>query len=435
MSEKLEKRGDVGICTTEQTKLKLCIVCSIYLKHAEDVTSTQRFLHELLKRLANLGADVHVVVPHREGLKKEEIIDDVCVHRFQYMFPSRFQTLAYGQVGGIPGNIKKFHNKLLVLPFMLFMSLKLLMIIRKYDIDIVNSHWAIPAGFCAVLTKPIHKKPILLTLYGADVFPIKYGKFRYLKTFIAYSINKSDKVVGISDTTCEVGKEISGREDIEILPYGIDTERFNPNINGNEIREKYDLKDYFMILSSGRMVERKGFRYLIEALPDVLEKCSNTKLIISGDGPERENLENLVATLGLSENVIFPGFIPEGDFPKYMAACDVFVLPAIVDRTGDTEGLGLVLVEAMASGRPVIGSNVGGIPYIIREAEKCGFLVEPKNVSELSEKIIILLKDESLREKFGVNGRKVVEERFSWDKIAERYLEELYRCVIKGILK
>ena len=429
MSGESEKKENVGAYTTEQAKLKLCIVCSVYIKHAEDVTSTHRFLHELLKRLVNLGAEVHVVVPHRKGLKKEEIMDNIYIHRFQYIFPSRFQTLAYGH--GIPENIKKFHNKLQIPFFVAFMTFKLLMIIRKYDIDVVNPHWAIPGGFCAALTKPIHKKPILLTLYGVDVFPIKYGKFRYLKTFIAYSINKSDKVVGISDTTCEVGKEISGREDIEILPYGIDTERFNPNINGNEIGEKYNLKDYFMILSSGRMVERKGFRYIIEALPDVLEKFSNTKLIISGDGPERENLENLVATLGLRVNVIFSGFIPQGDFPKYMAACDVFVLPAIVDRTGDTEGLGLVLVEAMASGRPVIGSNVGGIPYIIREAEKCGFLVEPKNISELSEKIIILLKDESLREKFGVNGRKVVEERFSWDKIAERYLDELERVMIE----
>lgn len=144
MSEKSEKKENVGVCITEQPKLKLCIVCSVYIEHAEDVTSTRRFLHELLKRLANLGVEVHVVVPHREGLKKEEIIDNVCVHRFQYMFPSRFQTLAYGP--GIPENIKKFHNKLLIFPFMLFMTLELLRIIRKYDIDVVNSHWAIPGG-------------------------------------------------------------------------------------------------------------------------------------------------------------------------------------------------------------------------------------------------------------------------------------------------
>jgi glycosyltransferase involved in cell wall biosynthesis len=431
MSGESEKKENVGVYTTEQTQLKLCIACSVYIEHAEDVTSTRRFLHELLKRLVNLGAEVHVVVPHREGLKKEEIIDDVYIHRFQYMFPSRFQTLAYGP--GIPENIKKFHNKLQIPFFVAFMTFKLLMIIRKYDIDVVNPHWAIPGGFCAALTKSIHKKPILLTLYGVDVFPIEYGKFGYLKAFIAYSINKSDKVVGISDTTCEVGKEISGREDIEILPDGIDTERFNPNINGNEIREKYDLNDYFMIFSSGRMVERKGFRYLIEALPHVLEGFSNTKLIIGGDGPERENLENLVATLGLRENVIFPGFIPHEDFPKYMKACDVFILPAIIDSIGDTEGSATIMLETMACGTPVVGTKVGGIPYAIKNGMG-GFLVEQKNAKQLANKIVMLIKDEELREKMSKVGRKYVEEKFSWTEIAEKY-KNIFEMLDVGCIK
>jgi glycosyltransferase involved in cell wall biosynthesis len=241
-----------------------------------------------------------------------------------------------------------------------------------------------------------------------------------MKWMISYALNRAEKVVAISDATCNAGKEISGRKDIEIIPDGIDTETFNPKIDGEEIRKRHGING-FLIFSSGRMVERKGFKYLIEAMPFILKEFPNAKLIIGGDGPERKNLEELAEKLEMKDKVILPGFISEEDFPRYMKAADVFVLPSIVDSRGDTEGSATILLEAMACETPVVGTKVGGIPYAIKDGIG-GFLIEQKNPIQLAEKVILLLRDDKLRRNIGRIGRKYVEENFSCNKISERYI-------------
>lgn len=375
-----------------------------------------------------MGTEVHVVAPHAKGIKKEDVIDGIFIHRFQYMYPANIQSLAY--FPGIPENLKKPFNKLQILSFATSMSKKMLEVVRKYDIDVINAHWGIPSGFLATVTKKIHKKTVMITLYGAEIFLVK-RKQTILRPMISYALNNADKVVGISDVTCKVGKEISGREDIEILPDGIDTKTFNPQVNGEKIRKKHNLKNHFLIFSSGRMVERKGFKYLIEAMPYILKKFPNAKMIIGGDGPEKLKLEHLAKSLKIEESILFSGFIPSKDFPKYMKACDVFVLPSIIDSRGDTEGSATILLEAMACETPVVGTKVGGIPYAIKDGVG-GFLVEEKNSEELAGKILVLLEDEDLRRQMGKIGRKYVEEKFDWLEIADKYKKEFEKLKEKS---
>ncbi len=399
--------------------MKVLILATGYPRWEGDFNNV--YLHRLAKSLVRRGIEVHVIAPHAKNLKREDIMDDVYIHRFQYVYPSSLQTLAY--FPGIPEKIKTTNGKMQLPIFMFTMIKKMLDIIKKYGIDVINAHWAIPPGFIATCTKRFHKRPIVITLYGAELWPAIKKNSRLMMWLIKYAINNADKVVGISDATCNAGVTISGRKDIEILPDGIDTESFNPNVNGRGIRMKYGLADsYHMIFSSGRMVERKGFRYLIEAMPYVLEKFPDTKLIIGGDGPERKNLEHIAKKLGISEKVIFPGFIPDEDFPKYIKAADVFVLPSIVDSSGDTEGSATILLEAMACGTPVVGTKVGGVPYAIKDGVG-GFLVDEKNPYQLAEKIINLLKNRKVSGKMSKVGGEYIEKKFSWDIIAIKYIE------------
>lgn len=237
--------------------------------------------------------------------------------------------------------------------------------------------------------------------------------------------------MGISDATCEAAGRISGRQDIEILPDGIDTAYFHPAKDDKGVRTYYEINDdEYMIFACGRMVERKGFRYLLEAMPYILKDCPNTKLVIGGDGPEKKGLEKLIDELGITSKVILPGFIPDDKFSEHMAASDVFVLPSIVDSRGDTEGSATILLEAMASGKPIIGTSVGGIPYAIKDGQG-GYLVEPENPKQLAEKITVLLKDENLRKELGIRGRKYVEDNFSCDRIARRYIEK-FKLYVEG---
>ena len=411
--------------------MKICILATGYPRWKGDVSSAKNYLHTLSKSLVNNSVEVHVIAPHAEGLEKEELMDGVYIHRFQYMYPSSSQTLAY--FPGIPEEIKTMKGKIQLPFFTLSMIKKMLDVVKKYDIDVINAHWAIPPGFIATFTRKLHKKPVLITLYGAELFPVIEKRSKVIKWMISYALNNAEKVVGISDVTCDAGKRISGKEDIVILPDGIDVETFNPNVDGEKIRKKYDLDGHYLIFSSGRMVERKGFRYLIEAMPHILKNFQNTKVIIGGDGPERGKLVKLAKDMGIKDNVIFPGFIPDEDFPKCMKACDVFVLPAIVDSRGDTEGSATIILEAMACGSPAIGTNVGGIPYAIKNGMG-GFLVEQKNAKQLANKIIMLLKDEELRKKMSKVGRKYVEEKFSWTEIAEKY-KNIFEMLDVGCIK
>jgi glycosyltransferase involved in cell wall biosynthesis len=168
------------------------------------------------------------------------------------------------------------------------------------------------------------------------------------------------------------------------------------------------------------MVERKGFIYLVRAMPNILKDFPDIKLVMSGEGPEKENLKKEAKKLAVKDSIIFPGFISEVDFPKYMKAAKVFVLPSIVDSKGDTEGSATILLEAMACGTPVVGTKVGGVPYAIKDGIG-GYLVGPKNPGQLAEKIVCLLKSEN---GIGKIGSRYVKENFDTDRIAGLYLEK-----------
>jgi N-acetyl-alpha-D-glucosaminyl L-malate synthase BshA len=370
--------------------------------------------------LAKTNVEVYIIAPHADKLKKMETLDGVHVHRFQYMYPSGFQSLAY--FPGIPENIKKYHNKVQVMPFALSMANKLLGIVRKHDIDVINAHWAIPSGAIAVLAKKLHKLPVVTKIYGADLNIIKY-RYPMFKPLLKKVIVDSDTVIANSEYTRSVACEMLKMEKtaIKVIPDGVDVNYFKPHEDEKHLKARFNLEGNYIVLSCGRMVERKGFEYLVRAMPNVVTQIPNVKLILVGDGPERPGLESLASALGIANHVVFAGKVSDGELPTYYSLCDMFVLPAIIDSDGDTEGLGLVVVEAMASGKPVIASNVGGIPTILPGSGEYGYLVRQKDISELSTQIIRLLSDESLRKKFGGNARIVAENKFSWEAIAQQY--------------
>jgi len=404
--------------------MKILILSSGYPRWKGDTNHT--YLHKLSKHLIKKGMEVHVLAPHAYMLKKEEYMDGVYVHRFQY-FISKYQNLAY--FPGIPEKIKTINGKLLAPFLFFFMGVYLIILNRKYDFDIIYSQWVIPSGVVSFLTKPFHRKPIIVKTYGAEIYPLFKRKTIFsilLYNLVKLTLTNVDAVTSNSGPTAIATKKISGVTPI-IIPEGVDLKTFTPNQNVDYIVKKHNLYDSRIIFTTGRMVERKGFEYLIKAMPIVLSEIPNAKLIIGRDGHRRPYLESLSSKLEISDKVIFPGIIDNKDLPKYMAIADVFVLPSIVDQNGDTEGLGLVLLEALASGTPVIGSNVGGIPYIIKNGEN-GFLVEQKNPEELAKRILELF-DEELNYIIGNAGKKYVEDNFTWDVIVDTFIKCLNAVV------
>jgi glycosyltransferase involved in cell wall biosynthesis len=207
---------------------------------------------------------------------------------------------------------------------------------------------------------------------------------------------------------------------IVYIPSGVDLKRFTPEIRGEKIRNEFNI-DSFLIGTVAALVERKGLSYFIEAARDVSKKSPTTRFIIVGDGSLKEKLKRYSEKLGMEERIIFAGF--REDIPELIASLDVFVLSSL------QEGLGVSILEAEACGKPVVASNVGGIPDCCIDGIT-GFLIPPRDSKALTKVIITLLQDKEKRTKMGKAGRRLVEKKFSMESMI-RENEKIYFEIMK----
>ena len=220
------------------------------------------------------------------------------------------------------------------------------------------------------------------------------------------------------------------RKKCRVISPGVDIERFHPKVESRLFftREPGIPKNRPLILALGRLIGWKGFEYLIDAM-QLIATEPLPHLLIGGRGPLKSHLERYIKQKGLDGRITLIGAIPYEYIHHYYAAADMFVLPSIIDREGNTEGLGVVLLEALACGRPCIGSNVGGIPDIIKDGQN-GFLVAPKDAKALANRMTALIENVALKQKMSEYGRTFVEENFSWTAKAQE-LHTTYQGLIK----
>lgn len=395
--------------------MRLLVITSTFPRWENDTTAA--FVCELAQGLKKLDTDVVVLAPHFSGAKIRECWHSVSIHRFLYFLPTRFERLAYGP--GLLFNVKRDFFALIGVPFFILSEfLWTSLIIRQKNVQIIHSHWLIPQGLIGAIYCKIKKIPHVATVHGSDLNIIK--KFKILHPVCQFIVRNSDRIT-VNSTYMKRQLESvapeAGRKS-RVIPMGIDPQEFRKQ-NLDDLRSKFRSK--YIILSVGRLIDIKGTIYLIKALPDVLSRHPDTVLLIAGDGPEKGRLCEAAYDLGLEKNICFLGAINHDEIPKYFLLADVFILPSI-NVAYQTEAQGVVLLEAMASGCPVIGSNVGGIPDIITDGEN-GFLVPEKDYKVLAEKIIWILSDEELQEKFRKKGLSTIQESFTWDIISEQFSE------------
>ena len=204
------------------------------------------------------------------------------------------------------------------------------------------------------------------------------------------------------------------------LPPGVDEKTFHPLSGGEVLRAGLGLADRPVVVCVSRLVPRKGQDTLILAMPRILREMPDAALLIVGDGPYRHDLEQLAATTGVSSAVRFTGAVPGSQLPAYYGAGDVFAMPCRTRRGGlDVEGLGIVYLEASATGLPVVAGDSGGAPDAVRDGET-GWVVRGGSPEQAAERVLTLLRDPELRRAMGERGRRWVEESWRWDLLAER---------------
>jgi phosphatidylinositol alpha-1,6-mannosyltransferase len=217
------------------------------------------------------------------------------------------------------------------------------------------------------------------------------------------------------------------RERMAQLTPGVDDTVFHPDEAARKaVRAKYGLGDRPIVVCVSRMVARKGQDMLVKALPIIQRRVEDAALLIVGDGPNREHIEELVRETGQQEDVVLTGRLPWQTLPSYYAAGDVFCMPSRNRRGGlEVEGLGICYLEAAASGLPVVAGDSGGAPDAVLEGEN-GFVVDGRDPGAIADRCAELLEDRELARRFGQRGRDWVAEQWRWDDLAVR-LQELLR--------
>jgi glycosyltransferase involved in cell wall biosynthesis len=379
-----------------------------------------RFVYDLSKHMTRRGVEVIVLAPHHEGARFHEMMEGIEVYRFPYFFPYKYQNLCWG--GGIRENIAHSILAKVQVPFLsisMFVSF-LFLIIRKRP-DIVHAHWILPQGLFSAIVKRLFGVPFVVTAHAGDVFPLKSPILRHTA---GYVLSECDYCTANSRYTMgEILRIRDINEKTSVIPMGTDSEIFKPMDKKKELADRYGITGQ-VILTVCRLAEKKGVNYLIDAMPKVLVEFQSAKLIIVGDGPEKPKLTEQINKLGLGKNVVFAGNIPHSKIAEYYNISDVFVLPSIVDSRGDTEGLGVVILEALMCEKPVIATSIGGITDIAEQVVDIT-LVPQKDADAISKGIISTLE----REKIQKLDRNNVERLYGWGNIAGQFIDIFGRCL------
>ena len=392
--------------TTGQRQV-LLVLASTYPRWAGD--PEPGFVHELARRLVGQFRVV-VLCPHAPGAKTGEVLDGVEVIRYRYA-PERCERLV--NEGGIVANLRRSAWKYLLVPgFVLAQVCGAWRLIRREKVDVVHAHWLVPQGLIAAVLQclPGRKVPFLVTSHGADLYALRGRLLDALKRFV---VRKASAVTVVSHPMlAELGAIRAEASKVSVQSMGVDlTTRFSPDARVERSRGE--------ILFVGRLVEKKGLRHLVAAMPLVLGKRPDSYLTIAGFGPEEAMLKHLALRLGVGERVHFLGGVSQDELPDLYRRAAVFVAPFVTAASGDQEGLGLVLVEAIGCGCPVVAGDVPAVREVFGQmGVPC---VPADDVGRLASAILAVLGSPEEAHTFASGLRERVAQYFDWGSVAAVY--------------
>lgn len=385
----------------EEPKKKLLVTASTFPRWEGD--TEPRFVLDLASHMT-AGFDVTVLVPAAPGAKEKETLDGVKVIRYHYFPLHKWETLCYP--GAIVPRIREKKVRAFLVPF-LFLSFYFHLWKLLPDFDIVHAHWLIPQG----IVQSLFKKPYIVTGHGGDVLSLNRGLMRKWKI---RCLNRAAHVTVVSEHLKKKVQELTPEIVPDVISMGVNTSQFG---------RRHHIPDYFgqgdkkVVLFVGRLAEKKGVSYLISAMEHV-----DAMLVVIGDGPLREQLEQQGQDVNHKagwKKIRLLGAKSHAELKSVYASADVFVCPSVTAKDGDQEGFGLVMLEAMASGLPVIASNSGGITQLIMD-EVNGLLCTEKSVDELAAAINRMFHDKKLRDNISENIKSMIKE-YDYQAIAQKY--------------
>jgi glycosyltransferase involved in cell wall biosynthesis len=399
----------------------LLILTSTFPRWEND--SQPAFVYELSRRLAD-QFDVTVLTPRSPKSQKKEFMTGIRVLRFPYFF-QKWETLT-SQDGGIMNRLRYHSLTYLLIPFFIFGQLwALLRLLNREKIDIIHAHWIIPQGLVAAIAIILARQsiPLIGTSHGGDLYALQGKAFQKLKVWV---IRRMARLTVVSRAMKQKVIDMGIRpQKIEVLSMGVDLKnRFVP------VPEQF--RNPVEILFVGRLVEKKGLDTLIAAMPRILEKFSKVRLTVAGAGPLETRLRQKTEKLGICDKVDFMGMVPQSKLPAFFRRAALAVFPFMIEKNGDQEGLGLVVVEAMGCGCPVIASDLPAIKDSVIHGQT-GIITPSGNAKVLADTIIFALQQYEKMENMADMALKMVTEKFDWNVVTGKYCRYLKRVMMNKI--
>ena len=389
-------------------KPRVLVITSTFPRNEYD--HEPRFVADLCSELAH-RFEITVLTQHRPGCALRETTADYEIIRFRYA-PENLELLS--ENGGITSSLKKNRWLWLLIPFFIFFQVVAIRkLVKSGKFSIIHAHWLIPQGFAAAIATLMcsNPPPVICTGHGADIFGFQGGISSKIKRWI---VNRSSSITVVSQSMKSYLKnELSTiQEKIYVIPMGTNLNQiFTP---GDGIRNRGQ------IAFVGRLVEKKGLKYLIQIIPSLSSQLENIRLVIAGTGPEKPELEHLVADLNIEACVAFVGAKNHSEIAELYRSSEACVFPFVQASGGDMEGFGLVTVEAMGCKCPVVVGDIPAIKDIVINGET-GLICRPKDPEDMVNIILKLMKNEDIRTKLANTAYDFAHQNFSWEKIGERY--------------
>jgi phosphatidylinositol alpha-1,6-mannosyltransferase len=307
------------------------------------------------------------------------------------------------------------------LPLKLKTLLKVISIVRSKKINIICVGELNSGSWLGFICQKLFGCKMINYIHGEEITTttpyLLYGRGK------KFYLKQANAVIAVSEFTRNALIKMMEVpvEKIKVITNGVDTNKFFPGKKDKKIIRKHNLKDKSVILTVGRLIERKGFDNTIRALPEIIKSIPSINYLIVGDGEYRQRLESLVTELELHSYVTFAGRIAEEDLVKYYQTCDLFVMPNRELSDHDTEGFGLVFLEANACQKAVVGGRAGGAIEAVKH-EQTGLLVDGYNVAEIGDAIVKLLKNHEYRQKMEIQGLETAQNA-NWEKQTASFFE------------
>ncbi len=387
------------------------------------------FVKSLSEALARRGHRVWAVIPFDPAIRSDPRTP-LTVRPFRYVWPDRCHRLGYSRTLQRDLGLKLWALAESPLYFACA-ERALARLVRSEGIDLIHAHWILPNGYVAARVARATGVPYVVTLHGSDVFMAERNRL-----FSALARRALAGAAHVTSCSAELSARllaVAGEEHaskVVLVPNGTERSAARAGAGRADAGAAGMPAGCRPVVAVGRLVDKKGFRHLLDAAPRILERVPEARIVLGGGGPLERPLREQARRLGIEDAVVFTGALDHGRALELLAGAEVVVMPSVRDPRGNVDGLPIVVLEAMAAGRPVVASDVSGLPLAIEDG-RTGLLVPAGRPEAIADAVVALLEDPERARALGERAKARIESELNWDAVAAIH-DRLYRRAAGG---